>query len=174
MTRFQIILFWIIFTIALLTRVVFLDKYPPSLNWDEISHGYNAYSLVNTGKDQWSVSWPKFNFRAYGDYPTVANLYLTIPFIKLFGLNSLSVRLPSAIFGLIFVVLTYFLGLLIFKNKYLSLLLMFLVAISPWTLFPSRAVFQSTIAQPFYSPVSFFSYTPSILNINCSRLDSCF
>ncbi|MFA6533477.1 MAG: hypothetical protein WCT22_05825, partial [Patescibacteria group bacterium] len=147
--RFKLIFFSIIF-VAFFLRIWNLSQIPSSLNWDEISHGYNAYSLLNTGKDQWGVSWPKFNFRAYGDYPTVANLYLTIPFVKLLGLNALSIRLPSAMFGLIFVFLTYYLGLLIFKNRYLSVLLMFFVAISPWTLFPSRAVFQSTIAQTFF------------------------
>jgi 4-amino-4-deoxy-L-arabinose transferase-like glycosyltransferase len=73
-------------------------------------------------------------------------MYLTIPFVALLDPNEWSVRLPCAIAGIIFVILSYYLGLLIFKDKNKALLLMFLVAISPWTLFPSRAVFQSTIA----------------------------
>lgn len=150
MSKTNKIIFIAIIALATFFRLFKLNSLPPSLNWDEISHGYNAYSLISTGADQWGVKWPIFNFRAYGDYPTTANLYLTIPFIKLLGLNEWSVRLPSALFGILFVIISYFFGLIITKKQNLALILMFLVAISPWTLFPSRAVFQSTIAQTLF------------------------
>jgi len=141
--------FALIFLLAALVRFVYLDSSPPSLNWDEVSHGYNAYSLMKTGKDQWGKSWPLFNFRAYGDYPMVLNMYLTIPSIKLFGLNEFGIRFPSAILGFLTVIVSYFLGKIIFTSDIISLLFMFLAAISPWMVLPSRAVFQSTVAQFF-------------------------
>lgn len=144
------ILFIFLIIISFTLRFYHLDVFPPSLNWDEVSHGYNAYSLIKTGKDQWSKSWPIFNFRAYGDYPTTLNMYLSIPFIYIFGLNDWTTRLVSALCGFGLVVISYFLGQEILKDKYKSLFLMFLVAISPWTFFPSRAVFQSTVAQFFF------------------------
>jgi len=144
-------LFVLIALIAFFLRFWQLDKFPVGLNWDEISHGYNAYSLIKTGQDQWEKSWPIFNFRAYGDYPTTLNMYLSIPFIYLFGLNIWTTRMVSALCGFGLVIVSYFLGYEIFKNKKLSYLLMFLVAISPWTFFSSRAVFQSTVAQFFFS-----------------------
>lgn len=143
-------LFIFIILIAFFLRFYQLDKFPVSLNWDEISHGYNAYSLIKTGKDQWLTSWPIFNFRAYGDYPTTLNMYLSIPFIYLFGLNEWSVRIISALCGFGLVIVSYFLGQEIFKNKKKSLLLMLLVAISPWAFFPSRGVFQSIVSQFFF------------------------
>ena len=104
----------IIFTLILFAGFIFrfwqLDQYPPSLNWDEISHGYNAYSLLKTGKDQWDTSWPIFNFRAYGDYPTTVNMYLTIPFISIFGLNPITTRLPTAILGYLLIPISFFLS----------------------------------------------------------------
>ena len=144
------IIFIVIATIAFLLRFWHLGSFPVSLNWDEVSHGYNAYSLLKTGQDQWSVSWPNFNFRAYGDYPTTLNMYLSIPFIYLFGLNPVTTRLVSALCGFGLVIVAYFLGKEIFKNKPSALILMFLTAISPWTFFPSRGVFQSTVAQFFF------------------------
>jgi 4-amino-4-deoxy-L-arabinose transferase-like glycosyltransferase len=144
------LLFTIILVLAIFFRFWHLGTLPVSLNWDEISHGYTAYSLLKTGKDQWGVSWPIFNFRAYGDYPTTFDTYLTIPFIKFFGLNALSIRLPSAIFGIIFVVLIFFFAQTIFKNNHLALFCMFLAAVSPWSLFPSRAVFQSNFSQVLF------------------------
>jgi 4-amino-4-deoxy-L-arabinose transferase-like glycosyltransferase len=135
--------------VAFFLRFWQLNKFPVSLNWDEISHGYNAYSLIKTGKDQWSTSWPIFNFRAYGDYPTTLNMYLSIPFIYFFGLNEWSVRIVSALCGWGLVLLSYFIAKELFNNKKISYLSMLLVALSPWTFFPSRGVFQSTVAQFF-------------------------
>jgi len=151
--------FILISLVAAVVRFIHLETSPPSLNWDEVSHGYNAYSLMKTGKDQWGKSWPLFNFRAYGDYPMVLNMYLTIPSIKLFGLNEFGIRFPSAFLGFLTVIISFFLGQTIFASHTPSLLLTFLVAISPWMVLPSRAVFQSTVAQFFLiSGITLFFY----------------
>lgn len=143
------LLFILIALIAFFLRFWQLNKFPVALNWDEISHGYNAYSLIETGQDQWSKSWPIFNFRAYGDYPTTLNMYLSIPFIYLFGLNAWSIRIVSALCGWGLVLLSFFLAKELFNNQKISYLSMTLAALSPWIFFPSRAVFQSTVAQFF-------------------------
>ena len=152
------IIFFLILVLAAVLRFYQLGSIPSSLNWDEISHGYNAFSLLQTGHDQWGVSWPKFNFRAYGDYPTVANLYLTIPFISTLGLNAFAIRLPHAIIGLLFVVFIYFLTFQITKNKFIAFSTMFLAAISPWSVFPSRGVFQSNLSLTFFTAGLLFIY----------------
>jgi len=146
----KFLLFFLIALIAFFLRFYQLNKFPVALNWDEVSHGYNAYSLIKTGQDQWSIPWPIFNFRAYGDYPTTLNMYLSIPFIYFFGLNEWTVRIVSSLCGFGLVIIAYFLGQVIFKKNKNSLLLMLLVAVSPWTFFPSRGVFQSTVAQLFF------------------------
>src|SRR3990167_4313254 len=121
----------LIVVLAAVLRFTLLTYNPPSLNWDEISHGYNAYSISKTGMDQWGQKFPIFNFRAYGDYPTTLNLYLTIPFVSLLGLSELSIRLPHAILGILTIVGSFFLVWGLTKNKNLSLLTAFLVAVSP-------------------------------------------
>ncbi len=143
------ILFIIIFVISAFFRFINLDSLPSSLNWDEISHGYNAYSILKTGQDQWGQTWPIFNFRAYGDYPTTLNLYLTIPFVYFFGLNALTIRFPAAILSLLFTVLIYLFARLIFKSRKLALITFIIASFSPWTFFPGRGVFQSNLAQFF-------------------------
>lgn len=132
--------------LAFVLRVYKIDSVPPSLNWDEVSHGYNAYSILKTGKDEWGKSFPISNFRAYGDYPLPLNLYLTIPFINVLGLNDLSIRLPHALLGTITALASYFLFLGITKRKDISLFGSLLVAIDPWHLFPSRFVLQSNLS----------------------------
>jgi len=140
------LLFAILVGLGVYLRFFALTQFPPSLNWDEISHGYNAFSILKTGADEWGKLFPIINFRAYGDYPLPLNLYLTIPSIFFFGLNEFSVRLPHMILGVLTIIAAYFLGLGISKNKYFGLLTGFLVAVDPWFLFTSCVVLQSNIS----------------------------
>jgi 4-amino-4-deoxy-L-arabinose transferase-like glycosyltransferase len=143
-------------------RFSLLTWNPPSLNWDEISHGYNAFSILKTGMDQWGQKFPIFNFRAYGDYPTTLNLYLTIPFIAFFGLTSFAIRFPHAILGTLTLISIYFLTLGITKKKNVSLLATFLAAIGPWYVFMSRFVLQSNLS-------IFFLITAATLFVNRNK-----
>jgi 4-amino-4-deoxy-L-arabinose transferase-like glycosyltransferase len=143
-------LFYILFIFLLgfgfFTRFVKINNFPPSLNWDEVSHGYNAYSILKTGHDEWGKALPIVNFRAYGDYPLPLNLYLTIPSIALLGLNEYSIRLPHMILGFLTIISSYFFAYGLTKNKKISLLTGLLVSIDPWLFFTSRVVFQSNIS----------------------------
>lgn len=140
---------WILTAIIILAGVLrffSLGTNPPGLNWDEVSHGYNAYSILKTGQDEWGQFFPLTNFRAYGDYPLPLYMYLAMPGIALFGLGEFTARIPSAFFGSLLVLLTYLLSKRILKNSRLSLLSAFLLAISPWSMMISRQVLQATPA----------------------------
>jgi len=136
----------IIVILAAALRFSYLNFKPLSLNWDEVSHGYNAYSVMKTGMDQWGERLPILNFRAYGDYPTALNLYLTIPFIFLLGLSELSIRLPHALLGVLTIVSVYFLTWGVTRNKNVSLLASLLAGIGPWYFFTSQFVLQSNLS----------------------------
>lgn len=137
---------FVVVIIGFLLRFVNLISTPPSLNWDEVSHGYNAYSILKTGVDQWGQKFPTLNFRAYGDYPTTLNLYLTIPFIFVFGLSAFAIRFPHALLGVLTIISTYFLVWGITKKRDVSLLSAFFVAVGPWYVFTSRFVLQSNLS----------------------------
>jgi len=136
----------LIFFFGLVLRFFDLATMPPALNWDEVSHGYNAYSILKTNRDEWGQFMPLANFRAYGDYPLPANLYLTIPSISLFGLNEFGIRAPHAFLGALTILACFFLAQGLGFSVGVSLLAALLVAISPWTLFPSRFVVQSNLS----------------------------
>ncbi len=146
MQKKTLIVLALIVLIGGILRLFKLSSFPVSLNWDEVSHGYNAYSILKTGADEWGRVLPIFNFRAYGDYPLPLNLYLTIPFVFFLGLTEFSIRFPHALLGILTIISTYFLASRLTKNKYIGLLSSFLVAVSPWTLFTSRVVFQSNLS----------------------------
>jgi len=67
-------------------RLFSITNLPPALNWDEVSHGYNAFSLLQAGKDEWGANSPVI-FRAYGDYKLPVYIYLTAISEKIFGVS---------------------------------------------------------------------------------------
>lgn len=134
--RDRIILILILLVAAFL-RIWQLDKYPPSLFIDEVSNGYNAYSILKTGKDEYGNFLP-LTIRAFGDYNPALSVYLLIPSIAAFGLNEFAVRFPSALLGTLTILVTFYISLKLFKNIAIALLSSFLLAISPWHLQFSR------------------------------------
>lgn len=180
-------LFFIIF-FGFALRFSYLVYNPPSLNWDEVSHGYNAYAILATGADQWGQKFPLINFRAYGDYPTPLNLYLTIPFLAIFGLNEFAIRFPHVLLGVLTIISVYFLAWGITKRKDISLLSAFLVAIGPWYIFTSRFVLQANLSvfllitsaalffnrekNKFILPISFFLLFLTLFSYHTTRIFS--
>ena len=140
-------LFLLIVALAIALKLVIIEKVPPSLNWDEISHGYNAYSILKTGRDEWGVTLPAI-FRAYGDYKLPGYIYLTAVSELIFGLSAFSVRMPSILAGIITVIVSYLLVKKLFSEK-AALLSSFLVAIEPWSFFLSRGAFEANLALSF-------------------------
>jgi len=138
------LLILIIFLAAFL-RPYRLGSNPPSLHWDETAIGYNAYSVLKTGRDEYGNLLPLI-FKSFGDYKPGFYIYLAVPSIALFGLNEFAVRLPSALIGVLTVWLTFQFTFLLFKKKPLSLLSSLALAISPWHLQFSRGAWETDVA----------------------------
>lgn len=139
---------WGIFLFALILRIILLDISPPGFNADEAALGYNAYSLIKTGRDEWGESWP-IVFRSFSDYKPGLYVYLTIPFVAILGLDEISVRLPSILLGAFSPVLVYLLAKELFKKQIVALSSAFLLSISPWHLHFSRGAWESNAATFF-------------------------
>lgn len=142
--------------IAAALRLYQLGMVPISPNWDEVALGYNASSILKTGKDEYGDFLPVV-LRSYDDYKPAFYVYATIPSIALFGISTFAVRLPSALFGVLAVFITYLLiSELINKktisvlgrtvdSKIIALLTSFLLAISPWHIQFSRVAFEANV-----------------------------
>lgn len=125
-----------ILIVAALFRLPALDRVPNGFFLDEASRGYDAYSLLLTGRDQFGVPWPLFA-EGLDDYtPTVFTL-LVIPSVALLGLDVAAVRLPAALVGIATVGMTYLAGRAYFGSA-VGLVAAGLLAISPWHILPSR------------------------------------
>ena len=86
----------IILLVALALRIYKIGSIPPGLTPDEASLGYNAYSILKTGKDEYGALLP-FVFKSFGDFKPGLYIYLTVPAVLIFGLTEFSVRLPSVL-----------------------------------------------------------------------------
>lgn len=121
---------------------------PPSLNGDEISMAYDAYSLIKTGKDQYGKFMP-ITFQSVGDYKNPIPIYMmTIP-IRLFGLTDFGVRFQNAFFGTLMIPLFFIFLLKILKDKVTAVLGSFFLSISSWHIFYSRIEYETLIASVF-------------------------
>lgn len=144
-----------IVALAAILRFASLANVPPSASLDEATIGYNAYSILHTGKDEYGYHSPIL-LRAYDDYRPALYVYFVVPFIKLFGLSVFSVRLPAVILSILTVFGTYFLVSEMFKGqkilnpKYLGLLSSFLLAISPWHIYISRLGHEVNLGLSFF------------------------
>lgn len=159
-------------------RVPFLDQYPPSLYSDEVSQGYNAYSVLKTGSDEYGQFLP-ISFRSFGDWKPPLQTYFMVPTIWIFGLNAYGVRLPSALLGTLTILLVYFLTkeffaifevknsnlpLLNNKNKEkIALLVAILLAISPLHIHQSRSAMLVCV-ELFFLTLAIFSFLKGLTN----------
>lgn len=142
------LLIFIIIT-AFLVRFINLSGLPSNLNRDELAIGYNAYSIVETQKDEHGAGpWP-LTFKSFGDYKLPGLIYLVSFSTKMFGLKELTVRLPNAFFGSLLIPLIYLLGQELFKKNHQALYLTVLLALSFWHLHGSRSAYEPIVALTF-------------------------
>lgn len=135
------LILFVIVAFGLFFRIYQLSSVPPSASLDEASIGWNAYSILSTGKDEYGYKFPIL-LRAFDDWRPALYVYFVVPFIKIIGVDVLAVRLPSAILGSLSVLITFFLVAELFSKykykNYLGLMSAFLLAISPWSIYISR------------------------------------
>lgn len=126
----------LIFFVGAFLRLFLYPEIPPGLNQDEAASGYEAYSLLTTGRDQWGNPYP-VHFPGWGAGQSVLYSYLTMPAVKYFGLKVAATRSTGLIFGLLTLPLIYWLASAVFDRQ-TGLLSMLLVAVTPWHVMMSR------------------------------------
>ncbi len=80
----KILLILIIFLASFL-RLYQLGEVPISPDWDEVALGYDAHSIIQTGRDEFGNFLPVV-LRSFDDYKPALYAYLAIPTISIFGI----------------------------------------------------------------------------------------
>ena len=136
-------LFFLILSLGIFARTWEFNQLPPGLIADEASIGVEAFDLYHFGIDRNGISYPVY-FVAWGSGQNALYGYLLIPFIALFGLKSVTVKLPMLISGILTLPLIYWVTYKTF-NKLVALISMFFLAISPWHIMLSRFGLESNL-----------------------------
>lgn len=133
----------------LITRLYKISQIPASVYWDEASIGYNAYSVLKTGHDEWGEFLP-LHFRAFGEFKLPVYIYSVMVVELIFGLTQFAVRLPSVIYGFFSVLGLYLLTKKITNNKKIALLSSFLFSLTPWFFIFSRTGYEAVAGLAFF------------------------
>jgi hypothetical protein len=158
------LIFVAILLIGFFLRFYQLDSIPSGIYFDEASQGYNAYSILKTGKDEYGKSYPLL-LRSFGYYASSLYAYFSIIPISLLGLTIFATRFLSALSGSLLIFLTYKIvnKLEIKDGKAISLLAAFLVTISPWSILFSRGAFEANFALTIFV-ISIYLFILSLKN----------
>jgi len=151
------VLVLVVISIAFFLRTYQVGISPSGILIDEASFGYNAYSILLTGKDEHKVLLPLV-FKAFGDQKLPFYTYALLPFIKVWGLTNLAVRLPSVIAGSLLSGVMLLLLLAMGFSMPLSFLGGLVIATSPWSLILSRFGFESNVGVFFFMMGILFAY----------------
>lgn len=101
----------------------------PCMNSDEAAHGYNAYSILKTGADEYGEFLPA-RFKSFGEYKFPLYSYLSIPFISTIGLNEIGIRALNFAVALLFPFAIYFLVKELFKKEEIGVIAAVLISTS--------------------------------------------
>ncbi len=160
----------IILGLALSLRLYRLGSWV-SPYWEEVAIGYDAFSVLQTGKDHHGNFLPLVAFESFGDWKPSLYFYTVVPFVKLLGLSVAAVRLPAAISGGFIVI-----GLGILTRKFveslsdrwsdqihlsaslMQLIAMLVAALNPWALHFSRAGWEANLATALVLWAVIFGY----------------
>ena len=145
----KIKIIWLILILATVLRLFKLGEVLP-LYWEEAAIGYDAYSIMKTGKDYHGNIFPIIAFTSFGDYKPSLYFYSVVPFMAIMGPNEWAVRLPSALAGVLAVYLIYLISRELRIGDRVSLLAALILAISPWHLQFSRAGFEVNLGTTLF------------------------
>ncbi len=137
MKKHALIVASILIVLSSFVRLYKLSSIPEGFHSDEAAFGYNAYSLLKTGKDEYGKPFPLI-LASFGDYKGAVYSYTVMPFVAIMGLNELAVRLPTALSGILVVVVSLFLIHALTNNTTLSLVAATIVSFTPGSIVLSR------------------------------------
>lgn len=150
--KYFIYWFFSIIALAIFLRCYQLGTTPKGLYWDEVAILADAKKVLQTGSDLHGLSPWHLIYPSYGDYKLAPYIWHVIVSSKLFGVNSLSLRLPSMVAGIVTIIIAGHIAFLLSdkKSAHLNqLAAMLVITLSPWSILFSRTGFEGHLAQMY-------------------------
>lgn len=159
MRKIYILLFLVVI-LSFVLRFYELGEVPKGFTMDEASIGYDAYSILKTGRDQWGNFLPLV-FKSLGDNKNPVYIYLTTIPVAIFGLNEFATRFIASISSVFLTFVVFFLVREVLRTEEkeqknsqvttIALLSALLFAISPWAIFLGRIAAEATLGTLFFA-----------------------
>ena len=149
----------LIFILALATflRMWKLGATPSGFYVDEAAIGYNAFSLLKTGRDEFGMLLPSL-LRSFTVFGAPVYSYLLVPIYAVMGMSVFSTRLLTVFSGVLGVFWIYLLVKRI-ENKTMALLMAALLSVSAWHLTYSRTVYEVNLGLTFVNQFVVFLFS---------------
>ena len=138
----------LIMALAAGLRLYNLGGLPAGFFCDEAALGYNAYSILETGRDETGAFLPLYVWSFDVSYKNPVFIYSAIVPVAVFGLTEAAVRFTAAAYGIATVLATFFLGNAL-MGPVVGLLGAAFLAVCPWHLHFSRIGFE-LVTFPFF------------------------
>lgn len=132
----DLIIFIIIIIIAIFSRGYKINSLPVGIHVDEAGMAYDAFCLATNGTDRWLTKFPVY-LENFGGGQSALYAYLAAIFIKIFGLNMISIRMPAFLLSIIAIIDIYFTTKKECGIKKAELV-SFLISTMPWHIMASR------------------------------------
>lgn|GEM_PF-1727991 len=158
-----IVLLICIFGVAGILRIAWLNEYPIGFHFDEAWYGYNAFLLLQRGMNIYGQKWP-IDLDILGDFVPALHAYLSIPFVAIFGMQALSVRIVTVLASLGCLIVSIVLLRMFTKQKAVVIVFSVLFALSPWNIMMARAS-STVILDTFVLLLFCVMYTATLRSI---------
>jgi dolichyl-phosphate-mannose--protein O-mannosyl transferase len=143
--------FWFIVVLtftAFVVRAWQISNYPPGLNQDEASIGYDSFAILHYGMDRNGIAYPAMLI-SWGSGQNALYAYLAMPFIAVSGLSIFTLRLPMLFAGVLCIPLVWRAVRVAFGRR-TALIATVLVCFSPWHIMLSRWALESNVIVFFF------------------------
>ena len=140
----EIFLVAVILLAAIFVRAYHFGAPPIGVHQDEAMAAVDAKALAEYGTDRYGMRYP-VHFTAWiSGQMSVLLSYCMIPFIKILGFSTVSIRLPMLIASCVGLLALYFFGRQL-AGKWAGLIVLILGTISPWHYMQSRWSFDCNL-----------------------------
>lgn len=140
----------LILFLALFLRLIFLDRTPSGITYDELHFVLNAKAVAMTGHDI-SGKWSPWSLTTIpGEFPTSELSFIVVaPFFNFLSLSLFNARLPFVLLSVLGIFIFYLINKKLLNKSY-ALIISFVFAINPWSIYLSRTSYDSVISLLFF------------------------
>lgn len=152
--KFTYAFFALMGLLFLFTRLFKIMSIPDGMHIDEVSMGYNVWSLSNFGTDRYGVSYPVY-FDNAGSGQSSLYVYVAVLLSKIFGYSVFLLRFVSVLFGAALLVFATLAAYELF-NLRAAYITSAIVVIMPVFIMGERWAFDCNTLLPMFAMLLYF------------------